>query len=169
MQRETNLFVIFPLAVNALLAVGTFLIFPAQFNESAGLCFLIAIVGTGAAAATLFGFFGFGGPQIGSGRTLSALVCHAIALIFVFAGIYRGFGLFLSANLPAAVVVRSIVPWDSALYFSIVTWTTLGYGDFAPLPPIRLVAALQALLGYSFFGLIVGLATDILVERAKRP
>jgi hypothetical protein len=54
-----------------------------------------------------------------------------------------------------------------ALYFSIVTWTTLGYGDLLPATDIRLVAALEALMGYAFFGLAVGLGTHLL-SRDKR-
>ena len=56
-----------------------------------------------------------------------------------------------------------------ALYFSIVTWTTLGYGDFTPPPELRLVAAIQALVGYLFFGLSVGLGTFLLCEKRVPP
>ena len=34
-----------------------------------------------------------------------------------------------------------------SLYFSITTWTTLGYGDFAPVPSMRLITSVQALSG----------------------
>ena len=43
-----------------------------------------------------------------------------------------------------------------SLYFSIVTWTTLGYGDFYPEPQVRLVAAIEALSAYCFMGVILG-------------
>ncbi|WP_444986057.1 ion channel [Halomonas mongoliensis] len=36
--------------------------------------------------------------------------------------------------------------WD-ALYFSITTFTTLGYGDFQPLPEYRLTTSVEALFG----------------------
>ena len=39
-----------------------------------------------------------------------------------------------------------------ALYFSTVTFTTLGYGDFQPSTLSRPVAALQALFGYIYLG-----------------
>lgn len=51
-----------------------------------------------------------------------------------------------------------------ALYFSVVTWTTLGYGDFKPLPDYRLFAALEALLGYVYMGLIVGILASVFKE-----
>lgn len=41
------------------------------------------------------------------------------------------------------------------LYFSIVTFTTLGYGDLTPLPKFRLFAASEALLGAFLVGLFL--------------
>ena len=42
------------------------------------------------------------------------------------------------------------------LYFSAVTFSTLGYGDFAPLPAARPIAAIQALIGNLHLGMLVG-------------
>ena len=47
--------------------------------------------------------------------------------------------------------------FESVLYFSIVTWTTLGYGDFQPTESVRLWASLEAFIGYVFTGILVGL------------
>jgi hypothetical protein len=38
--------------------------------------------------------------------------------------------------------------WD-AVYFSAITWTTVGYGDITPVGSIRLVTSLEALTGIS--------------------
>ena len=46
--------------------------------------------------------------------------------------------------------------FNSSLYFSIVTFTTLGYGDVLPKPPFRLLAASEAVLG------LVSLASSFL-------
>ena len=35
----------------------------------------------------------------------------------------------------------------SPLYFSVITFTTIGYGDYAPLGWLRLVAGVEGLLG----------------------
>ena len=51
-----------------------------------------------------------------------------------------------------------------ALYFSIVTWTTLGYGDIVPLGWARALAASEALVGY----LIMGVLVAALVTMARR-
>lgn len=40
-------------------------------------------------------------------------------------------------------------------YFSLVTWTTLGYGDLRPSIDSRMFAALQALLGYFYMSILV--------------
>lgn len=44
------------------------------------------------------------------------------------------------------------------LYFSVSTFTTLGYGDFVPTPETRVVASVEALSGYVLLGLIVASA-----------
>ena len=46
--------------------------------------------------------------------------------------------------------------WLASLYFSIVTFTTLGYGDFQPIPQLRLVASIEALLGYIYLATAIG-------------
>ena len=43
----------------------------------------------------------------------------------------------------------------SALYFSLVTFTTLGYGDIVPNPQFRLIAASEAILGLLLVGLFL--------------
>ena len=46
------------------------------------------------------------------------------------------------------------------LYFSIVTFTTPGYGDLHSVPDGRIYAALKALTGYIYLGLIIGLSVN---------
>jgi hypothetical protein len=68
--------------------------------------------------------------------------------IFGFASIYKYAGLHHGADL---ITHQSI----DALYFSIVTWTTLGYGDLQPTESIKLLAALEAMLGTLFIPLLL--------------
>ncbi|MYG28564.1 MAG: two pore domain potassium channel family protein [Boseongicola sp. SB0677_bin_26] len=83
---------------------------------------------------------------------LVSIVCHGL--------IYSNVSLVPTA-------VRKVVQPDLAdgLYFSIVTFTTLGYGDFVPRDGYRLVSALQALYGYLFLGGLVGLVVGKVVNR----
>ncbi len=58
---------------------------------------------------------------------------------------------------------------EAALYFSIVTWTTLGYGDYHPAGAVRYLAASEALLGYTFMGLLVAVTYGWLNEHHQKP
>jgi len=88
------------------------------------------------------------------GTALLILLGHGVAIVFSFAGIYEYFGLCVGG-------VPTDVDFPTALYFSVVTWTTLGYGDFAPPPSIRLLAGAQAVLGMMYFGLLVGIFANM--------
>ena len=149
---------IYALIANVIFAAGAFLVFPQLLADRPLLCFMVALLGCGAALATLFSF---SISDASVAATFWTLIGHGAALIFLFAGIYHGFGL-INPGQPGPVSM------SDSLYFSVVTWTTLGYGDFTPPVEIRLIAAMQALLGYTFFGIIVGLGTDRLISKTVR-
>lgn len=73
----------------------------------------------------------------------------AVVLIADFARIYQITGLLVDGTL------RDVSKGES-LYFSVVTWTTLGYGDYTPPPRAHLFAALEALLGYVYMAVSIG-------------
>jgi len=93
-------------------------------------------------------------------RTLLALMIHGTAIIFVFARYYQFSGF-------AGTSDGQFHRYGEAIYFSVVTWTTLGYGDFAPSEKARALAAAQALLGYVFLGLLVGAAGELLRQTRR--
>lgn len=94
----------------------------------------------------------------------------------------RGTNLYFFAGFMAMIIVSyaliysvlggtdmGIHSLSDARYFSIVTWTTLGYGDITPNEETRAYAASQALLGYFYMGMFVAIAFDWLrVESDKR-
>jgi len=45
----------------------------------------------------------------------------------------------------------------NSVYFSIVTFTTLGYGDVQPVPSMKIFASLVAICGYVNLGLLISL------------
>lgn len=102
---------------------------------------------------TRFGVYKLG-PEIGK------MLLAVYVSIFGFATIYRQSGLVESG-----VVTHE--PLD-ALYFSIVTWTTLGYGDFQPVEAVRLLAALQAMLGTLFIPLLLA-AIVFTLQKSELP
>lgn len=65
-------------------------------------------------------------------------------------------------------LVRNGEPYEptrwEALYFSIVSWTTLGYGDLVPSESSRIFAAIIALFGYIFSGYLIAFTWRFLTE-----
>jgi voltage-gated potassium channel len=56
-----------------------------------------------------------------------------------------------------------------SFYFTVVTLTTVGYGDVTPVTPEgRLVALSILILGLLFFGVVIGSLTELLVEGQVR-
>ena len=58
--------------------------------------------------------------------------------------------------------------WATAAYFSVVTFTTLGYGDLQPVPAARPYAAAEALVGYLYLALFAGFILLALERRLPR-
>lgn len=85
------------------------------------------------------------------------LTLQAIMMVATTAAIFSGFGIIQPQDVEPTRL--------DSLYFSIVTWTTLGYGDFQPKPALRLLAAMQAVYGYLFLGLIVGSVSSLIGNR----
>ena len=75
-------------------------------------------------------------------------------LIFGYALAYASLGALSEAG------------FSSSLYFSIVTFSTLGYGDVLPRPPFRLLAASEAVAGVVFSGLFLFTLARRAVARA---
>lgn len=89
---------------------------------------------------------------------LAMLALNIVILIFAFAWVHHEIGL-MDMSGPAPRATRD---FGDALYFSVVTSTTLGYGDFIPLGPGRPIAALQASLGYFILGILVSTGYQII-------
>lgn len=56
----------------------------------------------------------------------------------------------------------------SSLYFSIVTWTTLGYGDLKPIDDLRLLASLEAFMGYIYMAVLIGLFLNLFQVKTNK-
>lgn len=92
--------------------------------------------------------------EIGLASAFTFLTIQAVSVVLTAASIYNGYGYLEPGCIESS--------GQQGLYFSIVTWTTLGYGDYQPKPELRLVAASQAVFGYLFLGLIVGSVSNLL-------
>jgi len=85
---------------------------------------------------------------------VAATICTI--LIAHFAAAYRDTGLIDTSD--GSLVTDA----GRCLYFSVITWTTLGYGDFRPTPAARPLAAIEAITGYLFMALSIGSAAQYL-------
>jgi hypothetical protein len=90
----------------------------------------------------------------GSGSVLTALMLAALTLVFlhaieiiVWAGAYK-----------TIVPSGELADFEAAVYFSFVTFTTLGYGDITLSDGFRLLSGIQALNGI----LLVGWSTALM-------
>ena len=108
-------------------------------------------------------FFGAWG-LIDFGRSLVAPVMYAGILIVVFGAIFAldmllGWGLFDFEG-----TSRS---WLTPVYFSVVTYTTLGYGDVTPIHPLgEFLVILEVILGYTTLGLVLSILANKVARRS---
>jgi hypothetical protein len=94
----------------------------------------------------------------------------ARAAFFLFDSTYLLLGTitaFAALYLLCPVIDVACTTGRDALYFSMVTFTTLGYGDLTPNDQFKIVAAGQAVLGYITLGLIVGYAGSLFSVKSK--
>ena len=97
--------------------------------------------------------------QLAAGRFIRDIGISAALTIAAFAVLYRYNGLSSGGATNTLCFAETTCTCDAGpvdqLYFSIVTFTTLGFGDFVPCSA-RLVAAFEALLGTLHLGLFAG-------------
>lgn len=85
-------------------------------------------------------------------RTLVLCMINYLELIVCFALVYL--------SLPTQLVGAN--GWTDALYFSVVTQLTIGYGDVTPKGIAKAVAAVQALFTFAFTVLLLGRIITVL-------
>lgn len=91
-----------------------------------------------------------------------------IAALVMLAGVVGGFAVvFRQFGLQGAAGVDHD-PW-TCLYFSVITWTTVGYGDVSPSTASRPFAALEAMIGYIFMALLTAAVVHIVTKFQPPP
>jgi|APSaa5957512622_1039677.scaffolds.fasta_scaffold176539_2 hypothetical protein len=53
------------------------------------------------------------------------------------------------------------ISYDTWRYFSLVTWTTVGYGDVRPSKEARAYAAAEAAIGYLYMAMLAGMVLHV--------
>jgi hypothetical protein len=95
----------------------------------------------------------------GYGEAPLRIIGLSIAIIFLCAIIYTFTGLSYNGDIQAIsseqTLGENISFFYSSLYYSVVTFTTLGYGDFTPVGISRAIAAIEAFTGSFTIALFV--------------
>jgi len=91
--------------------------------------------------------------------TFAFVFSNIASIILAFGSIYSQLGL----NDTVSKKHTYTTVWDG-IYFSIITLTTVGYGDITPNLQTRSIAAFEALTGYVIMGLLI----SVLVIMAQR-
>ena len=104
----------------------------------------------------------------GYGEKPENTITFSIFLIFICALGYFAFGVNYYNEVlqfdPAATFKDNLTTFFMALYYSVVTFTTLGYGDITPFGVTRFIAVIEAFLG-SF---TIALFVVVFVRRMSR-
>lgn len=146
-MNDRDTWVVFPLVLNLVLVAATFFCGPVLFEYDAVSCTLVA------AAVSLISFLtilGFVVHDIGVSKSFLALALQSVLLNAAYTMIYlfRGIG-------------DGEFSLEQAFYFSVVTWTSLGYENVLPDVELMPVTALEAVTGYVFLGLLVSLLAGV--------
>lgn len=83
----------------------------------------------------------------------ASITRNLVLSIFTFFELILCFSLYYLVHLES---LREAVLWHDAVYFSIITQITVGYGDIKPTGVLRLVAALHGVIGVLFTLIIMG-------------
>ncbi len=97
----------------------------------------------------------------GTGNLLAHVVVAAAevaAMLISFAVVYQKLGIIDNTR-PGDALAHEF--W-TCLYFSVVTFTTLGYGDFYPQGVGRALAGMQALTGYLVLGVLASTTARVI-------
>jgi uncharacterized protein YjbI with pentapeptide repeats len=91
------------------------------------------------------------------GRSLARWTLWSVFVALIFAGIYTQVDLDYGAH----------ETWLSPIYYSVVTFTTLGYGDVLPASvAAQVIAMVEVVLGYVALGGLLAILADKLARRA---
>lgn len=92
---------------------------------------------------------------------ISSLCLKIVLMIVAFGQVHAQIGILGPGN----VLTHNLL---DGVYFSTITFTTVGYGDFQPLSVGRAAAAIEALVGYISFGMFLAALIGIWIERGKK-
>ena len=93
------------------------------------------------------------------GRSFSRIAIAGSALVFIYGAIYSYWSGMLKYPETAT--------WFTPFYFSIVTYTTLGFGDVVPVTVLgEMIVSTEVIFGYLTLGLLLAVLADKVARRS---
>jgi hypothetical protein len=104
----------------------------------------------------------------GAGRNAFVSLAALVSIVFFLFGLHILQVLIWATTFLLLPYPEEIQDFEKAVYFSIVTYTTVGYGDVTLAAPWRLMAGIEALSGILMFGWSTALLIGV-VQRLWLP
>jgi Ion channel len=143
-----------PLALGAFILTTTNTFFPSRTLEGTKWALLTAFFGL-----TVVGLFSFlkGARSVLNAHLYTAVSIYLLLGLIWFA-LYSAIEVFYPGSILHSGNTAMADRTSELLYFSLVTLTTIGYGDVVPLyPEVRLLAALEGITGVLYVAITVAL------------
>lgn len=94
-------------------------------------------------------------------------IIFALIYAIIFVNFPSSFQYTVSSNLVFTKNFPHPAFFSEALYFSFVTLSTLGYGDWAPMfGPIKMIASLEAIMGQLFIAILIARLVGIQISQS---
>ena len=167
--KRTLMFVCVPLVVASMVSILISHLYPNLWFNAVNFALLAVIFGI--VSIGLFLYLGRTG-SITSGRIYASVSLYLILAVFWFA-IYNLINVlyphsFLEVGLGNSAIEH--IPRATFLYFSLVTLTTLGYGDIVPISPAaRMFAGLESATGVLYIAITVARLVSAYQRTDDRP
>ena len=98
------------------------------------------------------------------GRSMARVLYWSIGMISVFAAVF-----FLLGEANFLIANRDTLGWNpfTAVYYSVVTFTTLGFGDVTPRTPVAAaVVMVEVVVGYIMLGILISILATKVARRS---
>lgn len=132
-----------------------------EISNSPLAAWLMCVASFGAALSGIYAYFHDEVPNLAA---WPSILGNGLVTIIAFAVAHSSIGVTY-AGPDGALYGQTQQDFATTLYFSVVTFTTLGYGDLHPSPALRSLAATEALIGYVYLGLLVGVGMHGVTRR----
>jgi len=98
------------------------------------------------------------------GRSMLRVILWSISFAVLFGGVF-----FLLGEASFDITHKSTLPWSlfTMIYYSVVTFTTLGFGDITPTTPISATfVMIEVVFGYLMLGILISILADKVARRS---